>query len=252
MAFQLNIGSEELVRFTDKLEGMNRKGVPFAIRNTLNTLAFDVKQKTLPDEFTKSFTIRSKGFVRAFSGVSKAGGYRIDKMQAVVGMTSGKRGGAPEQAGLDMKQQQLGGTIGGRTLIPLDTARSSKNNAKMVRKVNRIGSIKGAYDTRDSRGKNNRQRFVKTAIYAIKKKGAEAFVKHRRDDGKEILYRIKKGGSSIKTREFNLKVEPLYTIKDGRSVSVKGVPFTKRAANTSMKRIHNIYKLEIKKQLDRL
>ena len=247
----IKVNSAELIKFTNKLEKIGKKAVPIAIQNTLNSMAFDVKGKTLEKEANKAFTRRNKTFFKKFSRVEKATGTNIKTMKATVGMVDASRSGRREQAGADMTPQQKGGVIGGRTLIPHDEARVSGNNKKNVRAKNRVKDIKVNLNTADSRATDIKQRFIQTAITAVERFGDGAIIQHKNEKGKEFIFRVQKGGSDIKTRKFNIKVTPLYSVVDGRVVRVKGKPFTLRAARQSQKKGNEFYKKHAQKQIKR-
>lgn len=127
---QFNINTDAAVRWTNKLEKLHRSALPVAIRNTLNSAAFDVKQKTLLTETSSEFVNRNKTFFKAKSRVLKAKGFNTKTMSASVGFIGADKNQAVE----DLEKQERGGQIGGRAFIPIDTARVSKNNSKNIRK----------------------------------------------------------------------------------------------------------------------
>lgn len=246
VAFKLNINTDAAVGLANKMDKMHRSVLPVAVRETLNTAAFETK-KLIPKVAEEHFIIRSKAFFRAFSRVQKAKGFNVNSFEAIVGMVDAKPGRSSEQAGRNMKQRQVGGTIGGRTFIPLPTARSGKNPKKKVRRGMRLSDLNAglnrALDTRRSKGGTRQQRFVKTAVYAVKKFGPKVLIKHRGQDGTTRLFLIEqRGGGSLKTEEFALKVTPIYTIEPGRTVNAgKVVPFTRIAAEEVQRKLERIF-----------
>ena len=104
-------------------------------------------------------------------------------------------------------------------------------------------------DSSTSTGSTAKKRFVQTSIQAVKKFNS-AIIKHRRDDGREFLYRVQRGGSDIQTREFNIKVTPLYSVKKGRSVNVDANPYTKAAAMRASRNRDKIFIRQAKRQLN--
>jgi hypothetical protein len=248
----LDVNAQGLIEYTQKLDKMKRSSLPNAVRNTLNTMAFDTKKKTLLQEAKKSFVQRNPSFFRRFSRVEMAKGFNINLMRSTVGMVDRAFGRSSEQAGRDMTQQQVGGRIGGRTFVPLDTARTSKSHRKNVRRANRLDNLNIVLDTLESRASDPKQRFVQSAIHAVERFGTGAVIKHRRDDGKTFLYKIERGGSDLRTRQFNIKITPLYSIKSGRSVSVRAQPFTFRASVRTAKNVARIYKEKAERELRKL
>lgn len=244
MALVFDVNTQAVIKFSKKLDLISKNALPRAVRNTLNDMAFDVKKRTIIEEFDKSFTVRNKTFPRRFSRVKPADMGRISNMRATVGMTDQGRRGMTEQAGEDMRQQQVGGRIGGRAMIAQDTARDGGQNSNRVSPRNRLKKVrqKIVADTKLARTNKPKQRFIQTAIYAVSRFGSGAVIKHTREDGKTFLYRIQRGGNDIKTRRFNLKVTPLYSVQRGRAVNIRQpVRFTQRAALRSQKRANQIF-----------
>lgn len=239
-------GVDQLIK---KLEGISRGAMPTAVRNTLNTLAFETK-KDIPVFADQAFTVRSKSFFKAFSSVKKAQGFNLKTMHSKAGMTGGKFGrGSSEQAGRDMVQQQLSGKIGGRTLIPMKTARTSNSDAKMVRKEFRVSNVKNVLDTASSTGISRKQRFVRTAVEAVKRGSDGGFIMHA-DAGGRVIYRVKRGRGvrKIKTREGTIGVTPIYSVVPGRQVSVAASPFVRRAAIKNHRQTFRIFEQQAKRR----
>lgn len=249
-AFDVN--TKEVIKFSKKLDKISKNALPRAVMNTLNTMAFDTKKRTLVEESQKAFTVRNKTFFKRFSRVRPTPLGKINKMQAFVGMTAQGSRGMKEQAGENMRQQQLGGTIGSRSLIPLDTARVGNSKTRQVRRKNRIRDLDVKVDTKWARTTKPKQRFIQSAIYAVQRYGSNAVIKHTREDGKSFLYRIKRGGSDIMTRRFKLGVTPLYSVQRGRSVNISNpVRFTQKAALRSRKNANDIFIKQAKSRIKR-
>ncbi|MBL4809315.1 MAG: hypothetical protein JKY43_04565, partial [Phycisphaerales bacterium] len=48
MAVEFNVNTDAVVSLTNKLEKLHKSAFPVAVRGTLNSAAFDVKQKSMP------------------------------------------------------------------------------------------------------------------------------------------------------------------------------------------------------------
>ena len=224
---QLNINSDALVKFTNKLERIRKKSLPYAIRNTLNSIAFDVKTNTMLEQSEKDFTNRNKTFFKSKSKVQKAIGLDIDKMESVVGFYTDKKNQAVE----DLEQQEHGGKIGGRSFIPLPTARVSNSNKKNVKKQYRLENINILHKIRD------RKHFY-SVIYKV---GHGKFILYR-----NVLYVV------AEISGHKIKLTPLYSYKRGRSVNInKKTKFFEKSSLKSMLKSKKIYKKEIEKQIKR-
>lgn len=245
---KIDVNTKEVINFTKKLDGLHKSKLPRAARNTLNTLAFETKKNSLQKEAKKTFTQRNKSFYRRFSRVKMAQGWEINKMRSLVGMVDSSRTGGSEQAGRNQEQQQRGGTIGGRTLIPLNTARTANNNKRNVRRKFRVSKLNVVLDSKNSKGTTQKQKFIKTAITALDRFGNDVVIKHKQESGKEYLFHLKKG-AGIKTREFNIKATPIYTVKEGRKVRVSGKPFAYRAAIRTARNTNRIYTRHAQREL---
>ena len=252
-SFQINVNNDDVVKLTKNLERLNKSAFPIAVRQTLNTQAFEVKKKELIIEFDKAFDVRSRSFPKAFSQVSLASGFDVKSMMAKVGFTDGKRGGKSEQAGRDMVQQQLGGEIGGRKYIPIDEARVSKSPKKRVKSKERLSSISKSkiVNSSTNRAKTSKQRYVRSAIYAATVYGPGSYLSHKGDTGRTTLYRIDKVGSDIRTRNLLIGVTPVYSEEEGRSVSVSANPVTARAAKKVNKNVERIFVKHAKQRFEK-
>lgn len=235
---QLNINSNAVVVYTNTLEKMHKSALPVAIRETLNSAAFDVKKNTMPESVKRSFIERTPTFFKANSKVEKASGFNVNSMQATVGFFSNNLKGSNNYAIKDLEQQEDGGSINKKSFIPLKTARSGNSNNKLVKPNARLSTINKIIDVRKSKEKNKRQAFVKSAIAA----GNNGFVL----SGK-ILWKInsfKRNGKIIKTA--------LYNFKKGRKINVKPTAFMKTASIESATKMETMFIQQAEKQVKRL
>lgn len=246
---QLNINTDAVVKHTNTLEKLHKKHLPNAIRGALNKAAFDVKTDTLSRSAKKNFIERSPNFFKAFSRVERATGFNVKTMKSTVGMVNEGLKGEHNFAVKDLEQQEKGGTIDGKSFIPLPEARSGK--VKPVRPGNRLSSLPMAkmLNAAKGKGKNKQEKFITTAIAA----GVGGLVLS--NTSKPMLLRI----TSIKRRKLKLigrsntaviKYKALYTFKKGRKVSVSKTNFAKEAAISSAKKIEAFFIKEAEFQID--
>src|SRR6056300_1697011 len=87
---------KEIKKLENFLDKFNRTGSKYATRNTLNTLAFDVR-KQAQGFIQDNFINRNKWTVNSVQ-VNMAKGFNIDNMQSEVGSTQGY-----------MEMQEVGG-----------------------------------------------------------------------------------------------------------------------------------------------
>jgi len=237
----LDVNTDELVKFSNLLEKVNKKDLPKVTANTLNALALNVKKKTLPIAFNTTMIARSKNFAKANTTVNfarKTG--NINSMKSEVGWFSKK-----ETSGMavkDMLQQDQGGIIKGKSFIPLSGrgkgkgARISGQFGKRVRKINYLSKIKNKVESKDMSGSSEKQRFFQAVFtandngYVLSEKG--------------ILWRV------VSTSGKKPKLEALYSYEKGRNTRVRKRQFMKKAADRTSKRSNSIFIKEAKKQFD--
>jgi|SRR5882762_383297 len=234
---KFNINTDAAVKFTNTLEKMHRSALPSAIRATLNSAAFDVKQNTMPQQARQDFTNRAPNFFRANSKVSKADGWDVNNMQSVVGFTPGS-GRAVDKAVGELEQQEYGGSIGGRGFIAMDAARGGAG-AKPVRPGNRLSRIQNLIDSKKFPGTAKAQ-----FIAAAKKAGKGGFVLGNTARG--TVWRIDSIGRS------GIKKTAMYSFRKGRTVRVGATHFMQTASLESANKMDDIYAKEAARQIDRL
>lgn len=241
---QLNINNDEVVKFTNKLEKMHRSALPVAIRGALNNAAFDVKTNTMPKNAADNFVSRQANFFKANSRVSMASGFDVNNMEAVVGFVSTSLKGGNNYAVKDLEQQEYGGTIRGKSFIPLRSARSSSSDNKAVRPSNRISNIRKIVNARNAKGVNDKQKFVKSVLFAGVGGHVLGDIK-----GKQILWRV---NSLNKTSGGNFKLTALYSYENGRSVKVSNRGFMRESSVQSGKKIDSYFIAQAEKQFAKL
>jgi len=137
----VNINTDKLVKFTNKLEKMHRSDLPVAIRSTLNKAAFDMKTKTLPASALATFEKRHVGqFYKANSRFEGARGFDTNSMKSTVGFVENRLKGRTNYSVQDLEQQETGGSLSpARSFLPLKGARVGGKGR--VRDENRLSEI---------------------------------------------------------------------------------------------------------------
>jgi len=240
---QINIDTEALVGFANKLEKINKSALPVSVRTALNKAAFDVKTNTMPASAKKSFIERKPTFFKANSKVVPALGFDINSMQSKVGFVPLRsKGNAIE----DLQEQEKGGVIGGRSFIPLKQARSGTSWNRNVKAKARIADVKSKIvDSKKAQGKNDKEKFIKSAVHAGK--GGWVIGNRRNSKGNKILFQIRsvvrKGKNTI------VKSVPMFAVKQGRKVRTKATAFMEKAALTSGNKLQQYFVEEAKKRI---
>lgn len=230
---KLNINNDEVVKHTNRLEKMHRSALPLAIRNTLNSVAFDVKKSTMPASAEREFVTRAPNFFKANSRVQMAKGWNVDSMQSIVGFVP------KDQAVEDLEQQEYGGTIEARSFIPMDQARAGGPAAK-VRPSNRLSRIGKVVNANTMEGKTPQAKFLNAA----RKAGKGGFVLGNLPE--KTLWKIE----AIDGR--TIKKKPLFSYEKNRDVSVSATGFMRTASMESAKKLEAIFIREAERQIDRL
>lgn len=243
--YHFNINSSAVVVLTNKLEKLRKSALPNAIRNTLNSAAFDVKQKTMPVTSHKHFIHRKPNFFIANSKVIMAQGYDIKTMRATVGFTP-TNAKYNNFAVNELEQQEHSGTIQHRTFVPLDQARSGESHSSQILPSNRLKTIKKIIDTAKGQTfRNKKEQFIKAAIHA----GKGGFVIG--NFGKKTLFRIT-GVKRDKNGKTIISRKAIYSYDKGRGVKIKkATHFFREASLISANRINGFFAREAQRQIQR-
>lgn len=246
MNIYLNVNTDKVVLFTNKLEKIRKVELPIAIRGALNSAAFDVKQRTMIQSSEAHFIKRKPNFFKANSHVEMAKGLDIRTMKAAVGFMP-SRAAYNNKAVEELHQQEYGGDIGDRTLIPTEGARVG-GNATAVRPKNRlktIGSqITRAIDVKNIPGPNRRYKFMRAANKAGR--GGYVIAGLR----KRMVYRI--DSISRKYGRTFVKQTALYSFDKGRSVKIDSTGFMREASLRSAGRLEKFYIAEANRRIAKM
>jgi len=210
--YQLNVDTKEITRLTGVLRDLHRAAYPNAVRQTLNDLAFDVKQRQMPITAKQLFTVRNPNMFKVFSKVDKATGWDVGAMRAEAGMLD-------KGAGRTFDEQEEGGTYKHED-VPLTTARVGGNQKGKIQRSNyvNLGKIDRSKKTRSRSAKSQ---FIADA-YMSKKLGL--LFKHNKTLFKTSAFnRLKKG-------DLKVKLRALYTSKTDQNVKVKATKFIEKTA----------------------
>lgn len=136
----ITIDTRDLKKFEATLRTMKKSDFPLAIRGMLNDLAFDVKGRTMPNQWDKNFTVRRKTFLKSHSGVNRcANTFDISKMESSIGIFNKGSEIVADRVAL----QEDGGTIANRS-SPTDNTRTGTNNTRTQKKALYYRNFKNA------------------------------------------------------------------------------------------------------------
>jgi hypothetical protein len=231
MSLQLNINSDAVVAFTNKLEKMKRSALPSAIRGALNKTAFHVKTDTMQKYADKSFKKRAPNFFKANSSVERATGFDIKTMKATVGFIDDKlKNKSTNYAVKDLEQQEYGGEINKKDFIAQKKARTGNKSLGVTKKQYRIADIRNAINSNDVNAKSKKQKFVRAAFKAKSVFGNAAFVIGNKQRNGRFTLSLIKEISKDKNGKLKISRTPLYTYKKGNKEKVKSKKFFQRAS----------------------
>lgn len=239
----LNVNTDAVKAYTEKLARLNRSAFPVAVRGALNNAAFDVKQNTMLKSAGAAFTQRSPNFFKATSTVEMAKGFDVKNMQSRVGFEEGKAKSAGNKAAVsELEQQEHGTKIEDHSFTPLKSARVGNSDKKLVRANARLRRIKEQpiIFQSQAKGKTEGEKFAKSVAFAGK--GGLVMGEYR---GKKILWRV---NSISRTDEGKFKLTGLYLYDKGHGVTPPKSGFMKTASFESGKKIDDYYIQQAEKQ----
>lgn len=246
---RLNINTDAVIGFVNKLEKLSKTTLPRVVKETLNTAALDLKQNTMPKQSAKAFVNRQPNFFKANSNIDFAkNSSNINSLRATVGFISSKLVGSNNYAVKDLEQQENGGTITNKAFIPTNQARKGNNNRGMVKANAQLAKMKqGIVNASKSKGKNDGQRFGNAVRFAGKGGFVMSKVLRGKYAGKKMIWRV---NSLNKTKTRAFKLTALYEVEGKRNVKVIPTGFMKKASIQSGDKLSFIFIKEAQKRID--
>lgn len=228
-----DVNTDQSIKLTSKLERLNRSAFPSAVRNTLNTAAFEMK-KEIPKTASKKFITRQKGFFKRMSLVDKAKGFDLRKMKSTVGIDGKDRALAD-----NLESQEFGGRVKGNKLVPHDDARVSKSKLKRVSSRNYLNKVKihdASKAFKSHRGTRS-SKFTSAVMSTIKRGKKDMLM---RSKNKGIVYRI----SSVKRNKSGVKfkLKKIYVFRKKKISKVRSNNYMMDSAILTTKKIPKFYK----------
>lgn len=216
---EIKVDTTELGRLTNVLIQFRRSAFPSVTRLTLNDLAFETKKNVKKLSYRK-FTIRERERQNIFNTgivVDKAKFERVESMKSRVGLNGSGRWGALSE---NVKKQETGGAIDKKSMIPLNTVRTGKSNAKKIMSRKKLSKID------ISRGNSGK-------YFTLKAKNGKKYI------------------AEPAGKRKNRKLRLLYTYKKGRKVTIKKRPFLKPSAIEASKKTVEFFKVNARKTIAR-
>lgn len=234
-----------------RLKACHRSAFPLAIRGTLNRAAFDMKggpgsRATLVGVAERTFKKRHTGNVyKALSKVERAQGFNVDGMRAVAGFVSSAKS---RDMAEDLEKQEVGGSIGGRSFLPMDPARRGGKNVKEENLISKIRKKK-IINVSGLSGVSQKQRFVRAAFMAKKLNPDDAYVLGSKRKGHRTLSRINRIERGKSGKKIRYSRTALFSVKGDFIARVHGTGFRKRAAHETTLRMEDFWIQEAERQI---
>ncbi len=251
---QLKVNSDANVVFANKLEQLNRSAFPVAVRQALDSTAFDMKKTEIERSANKRFKKRHPGNIyRRFTRVNKAKGFNVNKMESQAGWVKFPNSDFAENQGI----QERGGKIDGRSFIPTSQARSGSGQVKPKYRMSRLRNqrIIDAKKVKSRRGKggsrvqirDRRQKFITSAIAAKKQFGTNAYVISQfSSGGSRILYYINQANPT--NSGLKLRYTPIYSVSGNRKADIRRTNYLSQAGEMSAKKMDNFFRKSAERQ----
>ena len=241
----IKIDTKQLIYLANELKEVHRAALPNAARSTLNDIAFDVKKNTLYQSVTKNFDyLRQPNLFKAYSGVMKATGWDVQKMESTVGMMPSMASGKAEKTIQRLQAQEEGGTLDS-SFIASDEARTGGVKKGKVSK----SKWKGNLTKVASVPFGEKQKLIREVTGSQISKGGK---------GKgvailygNVLYEIQGFKRLRKTNSIKLSLKKLYTYKKSRTVNIKATHFVKEAGLVSIQKLPTFFQQNAEKQLSK-
>jgi hypothetical protein len=244
-----SITSTDLIDYTLALQKLNDVALPFAVQETLNEVAKDVKKRTLIQSVNEEFEVDRKSFFTANSGYkpykAKQAGYDINKMKAEVGMIKGTNPNekATEQIGHQETRQPIK-----RGINPLGNKPQTKNVIDILSKKPEFVT----YDKNDDRSPFN---YIKGAARA-KKRNASLVITNPKGTGQ--VFQVKKFDTRKPTKKnpnkLKIKLKNIASYHKGGDVKLRRkAPFLSNATEKSAtETMENAFIKAAEKQISRI
>lgn len=216
--FVLNIGTDSLVDFTNKLEKLKKHDLPIVVRQTLNNVSFHAKKKEIPKTYAASFKKRVPGFVMWASTVTPAKGLKVKGMESSIGILDKKM-----KATSNLAIHEVGGDTPDN-IFETSKSRIGADWNKRVKKKYKLNKGSSPYFGRKIGG-GNKKRIVR-----------EAYKRTNRYTQK-VFMRIENNVYEIKRKRSENKIDFLHTyvINDGKHHNARKTSFMYNAMSKSVK-----------------
>ena len=227
-----------------KLKKIKDKAIPFAVKNTLNGLAFEARKSSI-SEIKQSMMLRNAWTIKSIR-VDKAQSLNISRMESIVGSTADY-----------MEKQEFGHTEvkKGESGVPLATTTASgegkgaRPRKRLPRRANQLSQINLRRGRRSP--KNNKQALLFKVQDGIRT-GQRKFYHDFGGGKKKGIFRVKGGTKRFKRGwPKGASIDMLYDMTE-TTVKIPKNPWLQPATRDAVKMRDEIYGRSLRFQLDRI
>lgn len=238
----IKVDTGDFDRFREKLQRLNKRGIPHAVREALNSIAFEA-QVTWRKEIEQRLVIRSKGFTTRSIRVVRAKGIDVRTMQSSVGSDADYMGGVEEGTTMHAR---------GKLGKPVPTGFASGEDGSRVPKRLPISSrrMKNIELLDEHVGRTPKQRRF-LAMHLASKRGVKfALMKKGNDDGVGIYQLMGKQRKTKRGKTDTIRPQLVWDLSR-KSIQKKPHPTLKPALARMQRIAPRIMAREMKKQIQR-
>ena len=233
--FAFNVNTSGIIHLTDRLERLNKRAFPLAVKSTLSDSAFEMKKKNILESAKRNMTVKNRGVFKKFTGVKKASGYNIESMKAEVGFIP-KDGIKGNKVPKGMELNEVGGTD--------DTGAMYLRGSRHQKSKKRNVLLKNRYD---------KNKLAKGHEKRIRTKGGKSNVMAMMagwEEGKPVFIKAKSGISYVvevlkvfdmTTGKRDFKLNFLMRSRTKKPAKTKATHFNREAAQKTQKQIEGFY-----------
>ena len=224
----LNVNSSAVIAFTDRLERLNSRAFPSAVRATLSDAAFEMKKSNILESAKRNMKVKAPNFFKANTGVQRAVfSSKIENMKATVGFMN-KEGRTADKA---VTQGMIANEIGGNDDDGMKYYGKTRTPRGLVKKKQYYDVLKKDIDD-DTSGN-----FVRKMFRAKKNnKLVKTMTKHG-----QAIFRVK-SIKKLKKGKVKINTDLLMMDRTVKTAKTNATHFNREAAQKTSKQMEGFYR----------
>lgn len=233
-----NVNTDSAIILTAKLERMRKSAFPSAIRSTLNDSAFIMKKENILDSAKKNMVVRNPTFFRKFTGVKRATGFDVNKMQSEVGFKNTDPNPIKGKKAIEgMEYNEVGGTDNTGAMY-MKSTRGARGLVKRNSRFDKSKITRSYLYSNIKTKKQGNKSFVSRAYASLNDK-KPVFVNAK--SGARYLVQVKSIKRGTKGSRIDIKLDFLMRHREKFNARAKATHFNKEAALKTQKSIDDFY-----------